>query len=123
MKLGADTDFQLPDLSATWEGVAATPRPDEQLSAVYLDSHDLRRATHSTVAHGAGNSDVSMSPMRETRNPTINEGSMRRQPITRVRTPAGRLRAFLSAGQLPRTRGGSRASPTSTISFRGVIVL
>jgi len=44
VKLGADTDFQLPDLSATWEGVAATLRPEEQLSTVYVDSDDLRLA-------------------------------------------------------------------------------
>jgi hypothetical protein len=34
VKLGADADFQLHDLSATWEGVAATPWPGEQLSTV-----------------------------------------------------------------------------------------
>jgi len=44
VKLSADERFQLPDLSGLWDGVEATPRTDELLSTVYVDSDDLRLA-------------------------------------------------------------------------------
>lgn len=44
VKLAADDAFQLPDLNGAWDGATATPREDERLSTVYLDSDDLRLA-------------------------------------------------------------------------------
>ena len=44
VKLSAGEQFQLPDLSGLLDGVAATPRKDERLSTVYVDSDDFRLA-------------------------------------------------------------------------------
>jgi CHAD domain-containing protein len=44
VKLSAEQGFELPDLSRVWDAVTSTPRADEHLSTVYLDSEDLRLA-------------------------------------------------------------------------------
>ena len=44
VKLSAGERFELPDLNGVWGAVTATPRSDERLSTVYLDSEDRRLA-------------------------------------------------------------------------------
>lgn len=44
VKLSAGEEFQLPDLSGLLDGVATTPRKEERLSTVYLDSDQFRLA-------------------------------------------------------------------------------
>jgi CHAD domain-containing protein len=98
VKLGADTDLQLPDLAGTWQGVAATSRPDEQLSTVYLDSDDLRLARWDVnLRYGDGQGWTVKLPRGGSgpllvRDEVVFEGSAERPPPDAVDLVSGYLR-------------------------------
>jgi CHAD domain-containing protein len=55
VKLGARSDFRLPDLDRVFEGVTSAPLAERDLDAVYYDTDDLRLARWGvTVRHRTG---------------------------------------------------------------------